>query len=172
MKTTKSLLFIISLCFFAAACGKNNKSGHSSSGSNLNLVESEATPNTSKDVVLQQLNKLRQAAGAPRLAYDGTLEAYAQGNADDLSDGRVELGNVGTGRRCSIRFSRTGQRSACAEFVLRGRFSAETVVQEWMKSESNSRSLKSPELRRVGIGASMDRQGRVVWVLLMISSTL
>ena len=164
MKNTSFALLLVTLSLLAA-CGKSNKSGQSSSP-NLSPVqgEDEVISEGSKQTVLQQLNKYRKAAGSAALRYDSTLENYAQGHADNVSDGRSPL----SARQCSLRNGSTGVHSNCAEFVLRGPFLSQDVVQQLIEAPRNQARLQDPTLSRIGIGSSLDRQGRAVWVLLMI----
>jgi uncharacterized protein YkwD len=166
MKNTSFVLLLVSLSLLAA-CGKSNKSGQSSSP-NLSPVqgEEEVISEGSKQTVLQQLNKYRKAVGSPALRYDSTLDNYAQGHADNVSDGRSPL----SARQCNLRNSTTGINSSCAEFVLRGKFLSQDVVRELIEYPRNQSRLQDPNLSRVGIGSSVDRQGRAVWVLLMVSA--
>ena len=165
MKNTSFVLLLVSLSLLVA-CGKSNKSGQSSSP-NFSPVqgEEEVISEGSKQTVLQQLNKYRKAAGSSALRYDNTLENYAQGHADNVSDGRSPL----SARQCTLRNGRTAVHSNCAEFVFRGQFLSQDVVRELVESPRNQSRLQDPNLSRVGIGSSVDRQGRAVWVVLMIS---
>ncbi len=166
MKNTTLVLMLVSLSLLAA-CGKSNKSGKSSSrSSNPVVIEDDVVAASSKQSVLQQLNKYRKASGAAELRYDSTLDNYAQGHADNISDGRSPLSS----RQCSLRNNATGINSTCAEFVLRGQYLSQNVVQQLIDSARNQSRLQDPQLKRVGIGAASDRQGRAVWVLLMIGT--
>lgn len=166
MKNTTLALMLLSLSLLAA-CGKSNKSGQSSSRSTSPVViEDDVVAENSKRSVLQQLNKYRRASGAIELRYDDTLDNYAQGHADNVSDGRSPLST----RQCSLRNNRTGINTNCAEFVLRGQFFSRDVVTQLIESPRNQARLQDPMLRRIGIGAAVDRQGRSVWVLLMIGT--
>lgn len=163
MKNSTLALMLLSLSLLAA-CGKGNKSGQSSSrGLSPIQIEDEVVADQSKESVLQQLNKYRKASGAPELRYDSGLDSYAQGHAADISDGRRSMSS----RNCSFRNNTTGMSSVCAEFVLRGQIFSKDVVQELVQAQRNQARLQDPLLKKVGIGASMDRQGRAVWVLLM-----
>lgn len=165
MKITTLALMLVSLSLLAA-CGQGNKSGQSSSrGLSPIQLEDEVVADQSKESVLQQLNKYRKASGAPELRYDNGLDSYAQGHAADISDGRSTMSP--RARHCSFRNNTTGMSSVCAEFVLRGQIYSRDVVQELTQAPRNQTRLQDPLLRRVGIGASMDRQGRAVWVVLM-----
>lgn len=168
MKNTTFVLLLVSLSLLAA-CGKSNKSGQSSSSRTTTpvVIEDDVVAENSKQTVLQQLNKYRKASGAAELRYDSTLDNYAQGHADDLGDFRTELSR---GRQCSLRNNTTGINSICAEFVLRGRIFSQDVVRELVDAPRNQARLQDPQLKRVGIGAAVDRQGRSVWVLLMIGN--
>jgi uncharacterized protein YkwD len=164
MKNTTLVLMLVSLSLLAA-CGKSNKSGQSSSRSSSPVViEDDVVAENSKRSVLQQLNKYRKASGAVELRYDNTLDNFAQGHADNVSDGRSSLST----RQCTFRNNNTGLHTTCAEFVLRGQFFSNNVVQELIAAPRNQARLQDPQLRRVGIGSAMDRQGRAVWVLLMV----
>lgn len=166
MKTTHLALALVSLTLLAA-CGKSNKSGQSSSPSISPVQnEDEIVSEGSKQTVLKQLNKYRQAVGSTALRYDPTLDNYAQGHAENVSDGRTPLST----RQCTLRNSSTGTHSSCAEFVLRGQYSSQDVVKQLIDAPRNHARLQDPGLSRVGIGSSLDRQGRAVWVILMISA--
>jgi uncharacterized protein YkwD len=166
MKTTHLALLLVTLSLLGA-CGKSNKSGQSSSPSLTPVqTEDEVVSEGSKQTILKQLNKYRQAAGSTALRYDATLDNYAQGHAENVSDGRTPLST----RQCTLRNSSTGIHSSCAEFVLRGQFSSQDVVKQLTDAPRNQARLQDPALTRIGIGSSLDRQGRAVWVLLMIST--
>ena len=157
------MLVTLLVSLMIASCGKNNSSGKGDSPSVSPVTNGNFVTESAPNDLLEQVNQRRLGWGLRPLVRDTNLDAQAQSFAFDMADGR----NAGyrTNLCKLIRF--TGD---CAFMYRNDVKTAVGVVGAWMRSPERLDNLQNRFLERAGAAVALDREGRPVWVLLMITN--
>jgi uncharacterized protein YkwD len=84
-----------------------------------------------------------------------------------MSDG-FGYGHGGMSRRCLEARRAAGGGNACGEIIAAGQDSAAQVMRSWLNSWDHRSRIEDPRYTRIGVGASVSRDGRAYWSVLFL----
>lgn len=169
MKTTTTLLLLV-LSFVMVACGQNNESGKKAAAPQLNTLGTGIPTDmpvyrsreSSPEELIERLNDCRARRGLTMLMQDPGLDSQAKHFAVEIVEGGVAPGRVLNAGLCE----RIRGFGSCTGLVLDAQ-NEEIAINYWLNKDSNL--LLNGDYRRAGASRVRDRNGRMVWVLLMVS---
>lgn len=155
------------------ACSGNRSTRIGSDGLPLPQVYNIG-PNDTDDIqlrVLDSVNTLRQAAGAPLVQLDAQLTAAATAHSRDMSTQNRPWLFGSDGSSPVDRAQRAGfQGQVIGENISE---SYETEIQTlaaWMNQESTRNVILNPKAQRMGLGWFQEPAGKLWWTLNMATS--
>lgn len=123
----------------------------------LALAGQPTPPATFASRLLEQVNRQRQAVGAPRLRLDRALTRAAQNHADDMSRRSYFDHVCPDGRTFRERVRAQGYPGrALGENLAAGSPNPERVVRLWMASPGHRRNVLRESAEAAGVGFSPD----------------
>ncbi|MCC5999635.1 MAG: CAP domain-containing protein [Pararhodobacter sp.] len=124
-----------------------------------------------REAVRHLANAERSQAGLAPLSASRRITLAAQGHACSIArrDTVTHRGALGGGLR--IRLLRVGYTLAAAnENLAMGLDTPGAAVAGWMGSPGHRRNILAPDMRDVGTGIAVARDGRLIWVMISARS--
>ncbi len=116
--------------------------------------------------VLTLINAERAKAGLPALAWDNAVAAVAEAHCVDMAtngylDQKNKSGKDVSGRLTDAKVVFT----SAAENLAKGNYTAQVIVDAWMKSEKHKVNILSTDFTKVGISVAKAVDGTYYWTV-------
>ncbi|MCI8610046.1 MAG: hypothetical protein HFE73_10415 [Firmicutes bacterium] len=153
---------------------KDHQSGNQTSSPDKDKVEADkndqdSKPSTSKNTkqseVVKLVNEQRKAVGLSALKSDSQLQKIAQMKAEDMAKNRYFSHQSPTYGSIFDMLKKNGvSYKTAGENIARGQKTAQSVMNDWMKSSGHKQNILSSGYKKIGVGYATDKNGKAYWV--------
>ncbi|HEY1055715.1 MAG TPA: CAP domain-containing protein, partial [Emticicia sp.] len=118
--------------------------------------------------ILSEINAYRATKRLKPLQMVSLITDAATKHSKDMGRGRVPFGHDGFDERMDKVMRKIDNANACAENVAFGKFTAEQVVREWIKSPGHRRNIEG-NYNLTGIGVVRGKDGYPYFTQIFIN---